>query len=340
MRQDRVVRGENTVKNPKVGSSSEENLEALAENIAMHCEETSILAGNKVCQELMRHASKIIRELLARNTGSDPAPADSCETESQLCRHCNSLKPYHDLDCPVAVAAMANAEQHSQEKLTLGTLNRYEVVSKQGSRMVTAPDGQWVAYREVESLVNAMQAVQDADEPDVSEGAPCSIDFGKGATLEPGPQDSFEDGLREAARLIQLWQSTGAVKEQIHSPYTRDVSRIVAFWPARLRELAEDGTPAGQGQASSNSGQLFVEWARQEGLMLPADSTGLAFVSDACRVARKAWEASAAQGQVFLPAGEVGAMPGALGFTMACFPVDKVPVGVTVYTLAAKGAAA
>ena len=325
--------------NPNVGNT-EENLEALAENIAMHCEDASILAGNTVCQELMRHASKIIRDLLARNSGADAVPADSVETETQQCPHCNSLKPYHELDCPVAVAAMANAEHRPQEKLTLGTLKRYEVVSKHGSRMVPAPDGQWVAYREVESLVNAMQAVQDVAEPDVSDGAPCSIDFGKGATLVPGSQDSFADGLREAARLIQLWQSTGAVKEQIHSPYNRDVSRIVSFWPARLRELAEEDILVGHAQAVSKTGQLFVEWARQEGLMLPADSTGLAFVSDACRVARKAWEASAAQGQVFVPAGEVGAMPGALGFTMACFPADEVPVGVTVYTLAAKGAEA
>lgn len=326
--------------NPNVGNN-EENLEALAHNVAMHCEEASILAGNAVCQQLMKHASKIIKDLLlARESGLSSASRDSTEVENQSsCPHCNSLKPYHDLDCPVAVAAMANAEQRPAEARSLATLKRYEVESNRGTRMIQAREGQWVAYEEVQALVNALQVeTQGTGEAADSDGVQCGINFGNGATLVPGPQKTFADGLREAARLIQLWQSTGAVKEQIHSPYNRDVSRIVSFWPERLRDLAEEDVPVQQGSAVSSTGTLFVEWARREGLMLPADSTGLAFVSDACRVARKAWEACAAQGQGLVPVGEVGAMPGATGFTMACFRADEVPVGATVYTVAVKGA--
>lgn len=328
--------------NPNVGNN-EENLEALARNVAMHCEEASILAGNAVCEQLMKHASKIIKDLLlARESGASSASADSTATENpSACPHCNSLKPYHDLDCPVAVAVMANAEQRPTEARSLATLKRYEVESHQGTRMVQSREGQWVAFGEVQALVNALQVEAKGTVETVDSGdARNSINFGKGSTLVPGPQETFADGLREAARLIQLWQSTGAVKQQIHSPYNRDVSRIVSFWPERLRDLAEDEAPAQQVSAAAGAGALFVEWARREGLMLPADATGLAFVSDACRVARKAWEACAAQGQGLVPVGEVGAMPGATGFTMACFRADEVPVGATVYTVAVKGAEA
>ncbi|USS44662.1 hypothetical protein NFI99_23840 [Burkholderia glumae] len=68
----------------------------------------------------------------------------------------------------------------------------------------------------------------------------CKIDFGPGATLQPGPRVTFVDGMREAARLIQLWQSMQPAYRQLHSGYNRDASRIIAFWPGRLRECADD----------------------------------------------------------------------------------------------------
>ncbi|WP_186269985.1 hypothetical protein [Burkholderia gladioli] len=68
----------------------------------------------------------------------------------------------------------------------------------------------------------------------------CKIDFGPGATLQPGPRVTFADGMREAARLIQLWQSMQPAYRQLHSGHNRDASRIIAFWPGRLRECADD----------------------------------------------------------------------------------------------------
>jgi hypothetical protein len=46
--------------------------------------------------------------------------------------------------------------------------------------------------------------------------------------------------MREAARLIQLWQSMEPAHSQLHAIHQRDASRIIAFWPSRLREHAAD----------------------------------------------------------------------------------------------------
>lgn len=92
-----------------------------------------------------------------------------------------------------------------------------------------------------ESALAASPIEQPAAAPIDESGAnECSIDFGPGATLKPGPRVTFADGMREAARLIQLWQSMQPAYRQLHSAYNRDASRIIAFWPGRLREAAGD----------------------------------------------------------------------------------------------------
>ncbi|WP_186157919.1 hypothetical protein [Burkholderia gladioli] len=88
------------------------------------------------------------------------------------------------------------------------------------------------ALREARAAVSPATADQSASD--------CKIDFGPGATLQPGPRVTFADGMREAARLIQLWQSMQPAYRQLHSGYNRDASRIIAFWPGRLRECADD----------------------------------------------------------------------------------------------------
>jgi hypothetical protein len=64
------------------------------------------------------------------------------------------------------------------------------------------------------------------------------INFGDGASIVPGPQITYADGLREAARLVQIWQSFEPAKSVLHSDYNRDSSRIIGSWPARLRGQA------------------------------------------------------------------------------------------------------
>jgi hypothetical protein len=68
----------------------------LAENIARHCGEASILAGNEVCKSLMVKAADTIRVLLARQ----PAAIDK-ETE------CNCASNPHAEGCPVTAHVRA-----------------------------------------------------------------------------------------------------------------------------------------------------------------------------------------------------------------------------------------
>ncbi|MBK5052857.1 DUF3850 domain-containing protein [Burkholderia sp. R-70006] len=80
-----------------------------------------------------------------------------------------------------------------------------------------------------------------ADRVDEADDA-CSIGFGEGATLIPGAQETFADGVREAARLVQVWQSFPPARDVLHNAYNRDSSRVISSWPARLRGVAHDST--------------------------------------------------------------------------------------------------
>lgn len=85
------------------------------------------------------------------------------------------------------------------------------------------------------------------------------FDFGEGATLAAGPRNTFADGMREAARLIQLWQSFEPAHSVLHAVHQRDASRIIGFWPARLREFAGDADlqqPAASGAATGREALL------------------------------------------------------------------------------------
>lgn len=109
---------------------------------------------------------------------------------------------------------------------------------------VLETDGMVPARDELAKKVRAILAASPVDQSadDEASAHECNIDFGPGATLQPGPRVTFADGMREAARLIQLWQSMQPAYRQVHSAYNRDASRIIAFWPGRLREAADDST--------------------------------------------------------------------------------------------------
>lgn len=77
---------------------------------------------------------------------------------------------------------------------------------------------------------------------------PSQMNFGADATLTPGPQDTFADGIREAARLIQMWQSFEPAHSTLHDFSMRDASRIISSWPARLRGMASDYKDAAPAQ--------------------------------------------------------------------------------------------
>ncbi|WP_241300561.1 hypothetical protein [Burkholderia stabilis] len=102
--------------------------------------------------------------------------------------------------------------------------------------------GYFFTYGELADLIRGLLAASPVEQPAADEASAyeCTIDFGLGATLKPGPRVSFADGMREAARLIQLWQSMQPAYRQLHSAFNRDASRIIAFWPGRLREVADD----------------------------------------------------------------------------------------------------
>lgn len=56
----------------------------------------------------------------------------------------------------------------------------------------------------------------------------------------PGARETFADGLREAARLVDLWQSFEPARSMLHNAFNRDGSRIIGSWPQRLRAAASD----------------------------------------------------------------------------------------------------